>query len=192
MNQKKIWTDKLVPFDYETALMVENLTEKPCDILNGGSHYFFTADYSQHTDPDYVNAIINAIDGRLGKRIIDITDDADQKKIIVKVHFSQENLPQIFQFEDSEPLLEAGTKYCKEVVWALQVHGTVEIAKRLAAFCGGGSMEIPKEGDAIFYFVDKISGVWKCAKEGEYIIHIPNKPYQILTEEKFSQEWICK
>ena len=84
---KNAWQQKLTPFDAELCKMVESLTEKPCEPKNGGSHYYFEVDYSKHNDPDYILAIWDAIEGRTGKRLISIKDDADRHVLLVRVKF---------------------------------------------------------------------------------------------------------
>jgi len=186
------WKQRLVPFDYECIRMVESLTEIPTEIKFGGSYYFFEADYSQHPEPDYVNAVFTAIEGRYGKRLIKIEDDADRKKLIVEVKFSQEKLPQIYTFPKTEPVREAADKYHTQTVWAMEVVGTIECARRLAHYTGGGNMEIPEEGPAKYYFVDDVSGVWKVAMEGEFIVKEETKPYRVITKAEFEKLWSKK
>ena len=181
------WKQKLVPFDYECIRMVESLTQIPTEIKFGGSYYFFEADYSQH--PDYVNAVYTAIEGRYGKRLINIEDDADRKKLIVEVKFSQEKLPQILIYPKSEPVQQIADVYAEKVVWAMQVVGTAECAYRLSRYTGGGNMELPEEGPAKYYFIDSVSGIWRMAVEGEFIVKEGNKPYKIMSQEEFEKTW---
>lgn len=84
---KDFWKSKLTAFDAELCKMVESLTEKPCEPKNGGTHYFFEADYEKHNDPQYILAIWDAIEGRVGKRIIAITDNAERHALMVRVKF---------------------------------------------------------------------------------------------------------
>ena len=88
MNQEKeYWKSQLTPFDAELVKMVESLTGKPCVPKNGGNHYFFEADYEKHNTPEYICAIWDAIEGRIGKRLISMRDDPERKTIIVRLHF---------------------------------------------------------------------------------------------------------
>lgn len=85
--KQEYWKSKLSAFDAELCKMVESLTGKECEPKNGGNHYFFEADYEKHNDPEYICAIMDAIDGRLGQRLISIKDDADRHAILVRVRF---------------------------------------------------------------------------------------------------------
>ena len=100
------WTEKLVPFDAETTRMVESLTEKECEIKNGGDYYFFEADYSLHSNPDYVYAIWTSIEGRLKEATDKLKMTPTGKKLNVKVKFSTEKLPRYYQYPKSEPRLQ--------------------------------------------------------------------------------------
>lgn len=81
------WQSKLTAFDAELCKMVESLTGKPCEPKNGGSHYFFEADYEKHKQPEYILAIWDAIEGRTGKRLISMKDDPDRHALFVRVKF---------------------------------------------------------------------------------------------------------
>lgn len=182
------WKHKLVPFDYACLKMVENLTGLSIELKQSGLYYFYEADYSQHPDPDYVNAIYTAIEGRYGKRLIGIQDDAERQKLIVMVKFAQER-SQVYTYPKTEPLKEAGDKYHTGAVWAMEVIGTVECANRLAQYTGGGSMIIPEYKPAYYTFIDNISGVIRIATEGQFIVKEETKPYRIITKEEFEKLW---
>lgn len=93
MNSKILWQKKLSPFDAELIKMVESLTEKPCEPKNGGNHYFFEVDYEKHNDPEYIMAIWGAIEGRIGKRLISMKDNADRHALMVRVKFHAGDCP---------------------------------------------------------------------------------------------------
>lgn len=96
MKQSNYWMRKLSAFDAELIRMVESLTGKPCDPKNGGNHFFFEVDYSTHNDPEYIMAIWDAIEGRLGKRLISIKDNADRKALMVRVKFAEPSADEQF------------------------------------------------------------------------------------------------
>lgn len=181
------WECKLTPFDAEIALMVESLTGKECKAKNGENHYFFEVDYSDHVDPDYIQAIWQAIEGKVGERLIEISDMPDLQRLIVRVKFSKEKLPKLVQYEKTIPHLEVADKFCQNVVWALQVDR--KRADKIAAFVGGGEIEIPDEGEATYHFVDPIAGIWKHAKEKDFILHTP-RGFEIIPEKDFKTNWM--
>lgn len=59
----------MTPYDKGLFRMVENLTEMPCEPKKSPKGYFIEADYSKHKDPDYINALYEAIEGRAGERL---------------------------------------------------------------------------------------------------------------------------
>ena len=61
------WQTKLTAFDAELCKMVESLTEKPCEPKNGGTHYFFEANYEKHNQPEYILANLGCNRGPDGK-----------------------------------------------------------------------------------------------------------------------------
>ena len=91
--KQQFWQSKLTAFDAELCKMVESLTERPCEPKNGGTHYFFEADYQKHNTPEYILAIWDAIEGRLGQRLISIKDDADRHALFVRVKFYKDGCP---------------------------------------------------------------------------------------------------
>lgn len=94
MNHNDYWKRKLTAFDLALCKMVESLTEKPCVPKNGGTHFFFEADYEKHNDPQYILAIWDAIEGRTGKRLISMKDDPDRHSIFVRVQFCSDECPE--------------------------------------------------------------------------------------------------
>ena len=88
--EKDIWKSKLTAFDAQLCNMVESLTEKECEPKDGGDHYVIEPDYGKHNDPQFICALWDAIEGRAGKRLVDITDDADRTCLVVKIKFYSE------------------------------------------------------------------------------------------------------
>jgi len=98
---KDYWKRQLTQYDADLCMMVENLTGMPCEPKNGGNHYFIVVDYSKKPDVDYVFAIMEAIGGRLGDRLIKIADNPDAKKFTVYIRFSKAKYDG--HFEINEP-----------------------------------------------------------------------------------------
>lgn len=185
------WMRKLTPFDTELAIMVESLTERPCQIKNGGNHYFFECDYEKHaSDPEYLSAIYDAIAGRAGKRLITITDNPDRHAFIVRVKFSDVQYPGLIHVDrDADARPAAGDLYSRQLsmVRALQV--TRENAGRLLAFVGNGEMEIPEIGPAVFHFRNAAGSVWAHAPESSYIVYSKAGLFSIVSKEEFEREF---
>lgn len=100
------WKEKLVSLDWELFKMVVSLTGKKCVPLNGVDHYFFEADYEKHNNPEFILALWDAIEGRLGERLAGIDDDPERHVLIVTVYFSKEKTPPLIRRETDD----TGTK----------------------------------------------------------------------------------
>jgi len=89
---KDIWKKKLTPFDAALCRMVESLTghdTEPC--LGGKDEYFIVIDYSDHpNDPDWLNAVLSAVQGHAGDRYISQTDDPDTHQVVVHIRFDKD------------------------------------------------------------------------------------------------------
>lgn len=90
---EKYWQKKLTAFDAALVKMVESLTGMPCEPKNGGTHFFFEANYENHNDPEYILAVWNAIEGRAGNRLISIKDDPDKQVLLVRIKFYKNGCP---------------------------------------------------------------------------------------------------
>ena len=192
---KEDWKSKLTPFDTELAIMVESATGKPCKLKNGGTHFYFHADYEKHiNDPEYLLAVYDAIEGRTGKRLISIKDDPDNHVFIVRVKFSKENFPGLVYLEKgSRPIVSVGTIYPSKMqlpsAWAIQV--TRQNADRLLRFVGNGEMEIEKrpDGKATFHFRNACGSVYAHAPEFSYIVHVKDGLFNVVDQETFEKNY---
>lgn len=183
------WKEKLTPYDSELCVMVESLTARPCEPKNGGDHYFIEVDYTEHEgDEEYKNAVINAIEGRLGARMITIDDRPERKMLFVKVKFSDSGLPRLLKRPQSEPHPFEGNPYCRRVAIIRAMEVNRHNFKQLCDFVGGGEMEIPKKGPCEFHFINAGS-VWVHVPEGSFIVHVQGDQFQILDRKTFYQNY---
>lgn len=189
---KDFWQSRLTPYDAELAMMVESLTGMPCELKNGGDHYFFEANYRDHNDPQYILAIWDAIEGRAGDRLIDIQDQPERTSIFVRVKFSDEDYPALIRmakFGPNKP--ESGDIYCKvmEEIRAVQVKRTN--IEQLTEFVGNGEMEIEKrpDGKAVFHFRNAFGSVYEHAPENDYIMFVKDGLFVVVEKEKFESEY---
>lgn len=187
---KDFWKRKLTPWDAELMLMVERLTEKPCEPRNGGDDYFFEADYELHNDPQYILAMWDAIEGRAGKRLVNIQDDAERHCLLVHIAFSEENLPGIVRLKGS------GTPNPKNGNLYIDAYGGLVVAvrvtrnnyQRLTDFIGNGEMELPKDGPCCFHFINAES-VFADAPEGSYIIYRGHSRFEVMAADGFQHNY---
>lgn len=86
------WHKKLTPYDAELCRMVESLTGVETEPrLGGKDEYFIVVDYSAHPQPDWINAVLEAIQGRVGERFIEMTDEPEASRCIVHIRFDKEH-----------------------------------------------------------------------------------------------------
>lgn len=185
------WKRQLTPYDAELALMVESLFGTPCELKNGGDHYFFEADYEKHKDkPNYLLAVWDAIEGRAGKRLLEIRDDADRHAFFVRIKFSETQYPALVgSLESTAPKIAAGDEYCRQLVPVRAIEVTRANVDRLVAFVGGGEMEIPENGPAVFYFRNACGSVYAHAFESSYIVHVKDGLFKVVEKEEFEREY---
>ena len=184
------WREKLNPFDAELQLMVESLTERPCELKNGGDGYFFEIDYSKHHEPEFISAVMDAVAGRLGKRLVDMKDDPDRKTVMVRARFSDEKYPGLVQsVAKTDPNPKKGMQFCHrlEQVTALQVKR--DNADALIEFVGNGELEIPKDDPAVFHFLNASGSVWQHAPESSYIVLTKSEFFNVIDKDTFEAEY---
>lgn len=184
------WKEKLNPFDAELFLMVESLTEKPCEPKNGGDHYFFEADYSKHHTPEYISAVMDAIAGRLGERMIEMVDDPDREKIFVRVKFSETEYPGLMQSvakKRGNP--DKGFVFCHKLEEIKAVQVRTENVQRLLEFVGNGEIEFPKDGPMKFHFLNASRSVWAHAEELQFVVYVKEGLFEIMDASKFLKQY---
>lgn len=187
------WEKRLTPWDIELAIMVESLTGKPCELCNGGDHFFFEADYENHaTEPEYLLALWDAIDGRAGKRLVGMDDDPERHVFIVSVMFSNERYPALIRLDrDAKENPSAGTPYYSKTddvnhVWAVQVERGNDA--QLLTFIGNGQMLIGEDKVA-FQFLNASGSVYADAPEHSYIVYRGPGRFEIIERETFEKEF---
>lgn len=184
------WKTKLTPSDAELFVMVESLLGKHCLPCSGGDHYFFEADYELHRDePEYLLAVWDAIEGRLGERCIEIKDDADRHAFLVRARFSTEKLPGLVRAaECRKPEPSSGVLYCGKLEEVLAMQVQRDNADALIRFVGNGEMEIPDKGPAMFHFLN--SGVvFIHALEGDYIVYQGHGRFSLVPRKQFERAY---
>ena len=164
--------DRLTPFDAELCMMVESLTQKPCKPFSASTDcYAIVVNYSTRPEPDFIAALLAAIEGRAGERFQSVEDFPDDKQFEVRIRYSGEKLPFCYGDETSkvEPDFSVADIYCRgeEVLKAVQVRRTD--LERLQKFVGGGELRIPRcpGCKATFHFLN--GSVFLDVDEYDYI-----------------------
>lgn len=185
------WERNLTPFDAELCLMLKSLTGKEVEPKFGGDHYFLMVNY-EGKDSDYISAIMDAVKGRIGERLIELKDYPDDKCFLVRVKFDETKYPELIQAQEMTegnyklgcPVIYMGDN--KETTYyALPVDKTTQ--SQLIDFVGNGEIEIGKE--MVFHFIS--NGTWRHAKAGEYIVYNTlTKVYSIVSETNYINNYV--
>lgn len=184
----------LTPFDAETLVMIESLTGRETVTTRFDDHFTIHAFYNKHRAPDYVNAIISAVRGRMGKRFIEVQDDPDRDMLKFTIAFDEQNLPDVEGFTDVVPArLESGEIYCRTVeqIRAIQVRRDNYIS--VAEFCGNGTIQIERcpNGRAWFTFLN--NGTYVDVPENDYIVRRQNaNAFEKWKKADFEKVWKMK
>lgn len=196
MAEQEHWKTKLTPFDAKLCLMVESLTGRPCEPkLSGSGGYFIVVDYCNHDEPEYISAVMDAVAGRIGERLVNMNDEPEAKRFFVHIKFSETKYPDLIRIEGEHHIFRyAGGKYVSfndsdKTVWALQVKRTnIDL---LMAFVGNGEMEIEKRpnGKAIFHFRNAGGCVYAHAPESAYIVRVKDGLYNVVEKEIFESTY---
>ncbi len=193
MKRPDFWKQWLTPFDVELFVMVESLTERRCEPGLDHDGYFFEADYELHNDPQYILAIWDAIDGRLGKRLISIKDDPERHCLFVRVKFENRTYPAVMRYEhDFEPDLSVAQLYKRNNVEYRAMLVDRNNAEELLRFVGCGEMEIPKDGKAMLHLRNVGGMVFMHAPENTYVVHIADGHFTIIPKDVFEKEYARK
>ena len=188
------WKEKLTPSDAGIQRMIETHIGMPCEPKNGGNHYYMEPCYKRHNDPQFILGLWDAIEGRVGNRLIRMDDDAERQCLVVRIRFSTEKLPGFVTSDrfDCRGCDEFGDTFCRQMqeVHALQVRR--ENVERLIAFTGGGEMEVPDSGRAIYHFLNASKSAWHKAPEGTYIVRVRDELFKVVSKEDFERDYARK
>lgn len=191
MEHKDYWKQKLTPFDAELCLMIESLTGQECEPKNGvADQYFIVVDYRDHFDPDFVSAVMDAVAGRVGERLVDMNDDPDAKHFVAHIKFSESKYPGIIRLlRDAKQKPTAGRVYCHKLSEIRAVQVDRNNPDVLLDFVGNGEMEIPDVGPAVFHFRNAAGSVYAHAPEHSYIVYVAPERFEIVDKETFETEY---
>lgn len=183
--------NRLTPFDAETCVMLESLTGREVYTTEKDRKTFTVETfYSEHHDPDYINAIINAVKGRYGKRFVDVEDLPDGEMLMFTIEYDTTDYPDVEGTFDNEPAQHDGKVYCRhlEEIRAIQVQRGHH--EELVAFVGNGQLYTERKPNGKCWFTFLNNGVFVNVPENNYIVEREGAThFEIWPETKFKQEW---
>lgn len=181
---------KLTPYDSELILMIESITEIKPEVRYSFRLFQISAPYGDMSEQKK-KLLREAVEGRCGKRLADVQDLQSEKVITFTIDYSKEKFPLLVGDcrHVTYPSEDIGNTYCHRLqeVKALKVERYN--AKKLEIFVGGGEMQIPEEGEAVFSFLN--NGVFVDVPEHWYIIY-DNEQFFVESAENFEREWELK
>lgn len=191
---------ELTPFDEESIIMIESLIGHNTETYQFDRCFAILADYDQHRDPDYINALINAVRGRFGERFISVEDFPENTMLKFKVAYSTENLPFVFGIlHEFLPVWQMGDEYFrwsanpdgspkKEYARALQVRRNGDT--RLINFCGNGELYVERQPGVNAWFTFLNNGTYVDVPEYDWIVRRDNSnAFEIYKNKDFQHLW---
>lgn len=185
---------KLTPFDAETILMIKSVTGYEPEICEK-EELFEIKMYVPDKDKYGVRLAINAVIGRLGTRIEEITYIRDGIFIkgaifFVKYDDCSESLPDEMRTDLQEPNEKSGLLYCHKLMEIRAVKVSRDNLQRLIDFTGGGTINIPRTPDGIaIYSFPTENGVMLDVPESWYVIRFPDGRFSRMEKKEFEANY---
>lgn len=192
---EQVLEKKMNGIDRALIRLVKSVTKSECYVKNGGDSYFFDADYSKmDKDPEILSALYEAIEGMVGKRLLELNDNPDKQCFFVRVKFGDTNavIPEIQPMKESDISFN-GFSYCKklEECKALQVQEFRET--NLIRFVGTGSFENVPCADGtsrrMFVFLNDCGSHLSYASIGSYIVKLRPECFKVVDKETFEKDY---
>lgn len=179
--------DKLTPSDFGLANMIGSLTQQDVKPeVNEDNTY--TIRFKLLADAKTNDAILAAVEGRAGKRLVSL--NVVDGEVTAVVGQSEEHLPQYAAPNKyTEPYPEAGLRYCKRLDECRALEVRRDNVEQLILFVGGGELEAPEDGPATFHFLNASGSVWAHAREGEFIVAERPGLFKIIPSDEFKKVW---
>lgn len=182
----------LSPFDCDMCAMVEDLTKQVVEVTASPDSIRVSWEQprcERNSPDDQRNrAIKQAVDGRLGKRVISWEYQAGRQNVYFQ--YDPEQYPEEYRTRLAAIDPKAGSRFCRTLkeVDAIQVRR--DNREELERFTGGGTMTIPRtpDGRAVYSFNDG-NGVFMDASEYFYIIRDAAGRYEVRNKQAFDVEF---
>jgi len=181
--------DKLTPIDGDLIAMVTNITGQ-MPILYDRIDKLELVVLCSGLATDSKNAIIGAIKGRLGERLISI-EEFDGQRIVCYFKISQyADFPLEYRAMFVTPEEIPGTKYINRNLYVHAFKVDRKTLENLLKFTGGGTMVVPRsiDGVAEYSFLDNF-GTMVIAKEGQFIVKYESRKYKLMSEYEFKENF---
>ena len=181
---------RLTPFDAETFLMIESVIGKEPEVKE--KEKYFELKLYNSEKPEYViEAAINAVCGRYGKRLKETRLIKEYiflrgATFFVEYEKGEENLPNELRTNLGMPDETAGDIYCRRLLEIRALPVKRDNLEKLLMFTGGGTMQIPRTpgGLAVYSFPTE-NGVMLDVPEGNFIVLTPDGKFGKMDMQTF-------
>lgn len=187
---------KLSPFDYDMCVMIENIAKDNVRVETDDNKIRLILSVCE-MEPQKVEAIKQAVKGRLGERLDWIDEQHNNLIISFEVDPEYLNAPDEYRFDLETPKEIAGTRYCRKLKEVNAVFFEERNIDKVIAFTGGGTLTTPSimneapDGlkDPATYEFPTENGTLLKVFEGEYIVKDENGRFSKMYKTAFENDF---
>ena len=183
----------LIPFDCDMCAMIEDITKQEIEVTASDTSIRLSwaqngSEGNDKAEGQRIEALKQAIRGRLGDRLIEFFYDDGMQSVYMK--YDPEEYPEEIRTRLVEPDATAGTRYCRTLLEVDAIQVRRDNLDDLLRFTGGGTMTIPRtpNGRAVYSFPDG-NGIFIDAPETYYIVREPDGRLTTRPEREFNREF---
>lgn len=179
----------LSPFDCDMCAMIEDITKQEIEVTASDTSIRLSwaqnrSEGNDKAEGQRIEALKQAIRGRLGDRLIEFFYDDGMQSVYMK--YDPEEYPEEMRTRLTDPDATAGTRYCRTLLEVDAIQFRRDNVNDVLRFTGGGTVTTPRtpDGKAMFSFPDG-NGIFVDVPESWYIIRELNgrftaRPERIL------------
>lgn len=192
---KKIVMNKQVlsPFDCDMCAMIEDITKQEIEVTASDTSIRLSwaqngSDGNDKAEGQRIEALKQAIRGRLGDRLIEFFYDDGMQSVYMK--YDPEEYPEEMRTRLTDPDATAGTRYCRTLLEVDAIQFRRDNVDDVLRFTGGGTVTTPRtlDGKAMFSLPDG-NGIFVDVPESWYIIRELNGRFTARPEKDFKREF---
>ncbi len=176
---------RLTPNDSELFLMIESLTGNAPQITIGAEKSYRMVVRVEGLGIDIQKAVADAIDGRIGKRLLSVDFKTD--RFVYEIEYG-EDCGIIIDSEQFGPgdISDSNIFYIPETA----LRGLMVLSsnfERLVRFVGNGQWERKPDGTELFHFLNASGTVYCDAPEGSYLIYVRPGLFRTANEKEMAR-----
>jgi hypothetical protein len=183
----------LSPFDCDMCAMIEDITKQEIEVTASDTSIRLSwaqngSEGNDKAEGQRIEALKQAIRGRLGDRFIEFFYDDGRQSVYMK--YDPEEYPEEMRTRLVDPDATAGTRYCRTLLEVDAIQFRRDNVDDVLRFTGGGTVTTPRtpNGKAMFSFPDG-NGIFVDVPESWYIIRELNGRFTARPEKDFKREF---